>query len=250
MDVHLIDGTYELFRYFHAVPASQDSKGREIGAVRGVLRSVLSMIEHGTTHLGVATDHVVESFRNDLYSGYKTSEGVPESLLSQFPLLEEALDSMGVMVWPWGAHLPTTGPALFFLLATAWFVTMIVVSARTMAQRAVCGYHALMMLAMVWMYADTKHHHVPDHSDMHHHMGMGATGMPASRESHEWVSALNWFWFVGFVVAAIFWAYRSTGERRHGAADDWHGPLGSGAQAMAAAGMAITFGAILFQHQW
>jgi len=100
MDVHLIDGTYELFRYFHAVPASQDSKGREIGAVRGVLRSVLSMIEHGTTHLGVATDHVVESFRNDLYSGYKTSEGVPESLLSQFPLLEEALDSMGVMVWP------------------------------------------------------------------------------------------------------------------------------------------------------
>jgi 5'-3' exonuclease len=100
MDVHLIDGTYELFRYFFAVPAAQDLIGREIGAVRGVLRSVLSMIEQGATHLGVATDHVIESFRNNLYSGYKTSEGVPLSLLSQFPILEEALDSMGVMVWP------------------------------------------------------------------------------------------------------------------------------------------------------
>jgi 5'-3' exonuclease len=100
MDVHLIDGTYELFRYFFAVPASSDAKGREIGAVRGVLTSVLSMIERGTTHLGVATDHVVESFRNDLYAGYKTSEGVAPELLSQFPVLEEALQSMGVMVWP------------------------------------------------------------------------------------------------------------------------------------------------------
>jgi 5'-3' exonuclease len=100
MDVHLIDGTYELFRYFFAVPAAQDLIGREIGAVRGVLRSILSMIEQGATHLGVATDHVIESFRNNLYSGYKTSEGVPLSLLSQFPILEEALDSMGVMVWP------------------------------------------------------------------------------------------------------------------------------------------------------
>jgi 5'-3' exonuclease len=100
MDVHLIDGTYELFRYFFAVPAAQDLNGREIGAVRGVLRSVLSMIEQGATHLGVATDHVIESFRNNLYSGYKTSEGVPPSLLSQFPILEEALDSMGVMIWP------------------------------------------------------------------------------------------------------------------------------------------------------
>ncbi len=100
MDVHLIDGTYELFRHFYAVPAALDGNGREIGAVRGVLRSVLSMIERGATHLGVATDHVVESFRNELYAGYKTSEGVPETLLSQFPILEEALDAMGVMVWP------------------------------------------------------------------------------------------------------------------------------------------------------
>lgn len=100
MNVHLIDGTYELFRHFFAVPASADINGQEIGAVRGVLTSVLSMIERGATHLGVATDHVVESFRNDLYPGYKTSEGVAPELLSQFPIVEEALAAMGVVVWP------------------------------------------------------------------------------------------------------------------------------------------------------
>jgi 5'-3' exonuclease len=100
MDVHLIDGTYELFRHFYAVPASADVHGQEVGAVRGVVTSVLSMIERGATHIGVATDHVVESFRNDLYPGYKTSEGVPQELLSQFPILEDALQAMGVVVWP------------------------------------------------------------------------------------------------------------------------------------------------------
>jgi 5'-3' exonuclease len=100
MDVHLIDGTYELFRHFYAVPPAADVNGREVGAVQGVLRSVLSMIERGATHVGVATDHVVESFRNELYAGYKTSEGVDARLLIQFPILEEALESMGVMVWP------------------------------------------------------------------------------------------------------------------------------------------------------
>ena len=100
MDVHLVDGTYELFRHFYAVPSAADVNGQEIGAVRGVLTSVLSMIERSATHLGVATDHVVESFRNDLYPGYKTSEGVPQELLSQFPILEEALEAMGVVVWP------------------------------------------------------------------------------------------------------------------------------------------------------
>jgi len=100
MNVHLIDGTYELFRHFFAVPPASDVHGQEIGAVRGVLHSVLSMIEQGATHIGVATDHVVESFRNDLYPGYKTSEGVPPELLSQFPVLEEALEAMGVVVWP------------------------------------------------------------------------------------------------------------------------------------------------------
>ncbi len=100
MNVHLVDGTYELFRHFFAMPAAADMNGQEIGAVRGVLTSVLSMIERGATHIGVATDHVVESFRNDLYPGYKTSEGVAPELLSQFPVLEEALEAMGVKVWP------------------------------------------------------------------------------------------------------------------------------------------------------
>src|SRR5215471_18138735 len=100
MKVHLVDGTYELFRHFFAVPSASDTNGQEVGAVRGVLNSVLSMIEDGATHIGVATDHVIESFRNDLYPGYKTSEGVAPELLSQFPILEEALQAMGILVWP------------------------------------------------------------------------------------------------------------------------------------------------------
>ena len=100
LNVYLIDGTYELFRHYYAVPSAKNDHGQEIAAVRGVLSSVLSMLESGATHLGVATDHVVESFRNDLYPGYKTAEGVPPDLLSQFPILEEALQSMGVQVWP------------------------------------------------------------------------------------------------------------------------------------------------------
>jgi 5'-3' exonuclease len=100
MNVYLIDGTYELFRHFFAVPSATDVNGQEVGAVRGVVASVLSMLDRGATHIGVATDHVVESFRNDLYAGYKTSEGVPPELLSQFPILEEALDTIGVLVWP------------------------------------------------------------------------------------------------------------------------------------------------------
>jgi len=100
VNIHLVDGTYELFRHFFAVPKAVDDNGQEIAAVRGVLSSVLSMIEEGVTHIGVATDHVVESFRNDLYAGYKTSEGVPPELLSQFPILEQALEAMGIVVWP------------------------------------------------------------------------------------------------------------------------------------------------------
>jgi 5'-3' exonuclease len=100
VEVHLVDGTYELFRHFFAVPSKQDASGQEIGAVRGVLSSILSMINGGATHIGVATDHVIESFRNDLWPGYKTSEGVAPELLSQFPILEEALQGLGVAVWP------------------------------------------------------------------------------------------------------------------------------------------------------
>jgi len=99
-DVYLVDGTYELFRHFYAVPSRRDANGVEVGAVRGVLTSVLGMINRGATHIGVATDHVIESFRNRLWRGYKTSAGVDPNLLAQFPLLEEGLVALGVRVWP------------------------------------------------------------------------------------------------------------------------------------------------------
>ncbi len=99
-DVHLVDGTYELFRYFFAVPQRRDADGIEVGAVHGVLTSILGMINRGATHVGVATDHVIESFRNRLWPGYKTGAGIDPALLSQFPLLEEGLAAMGLTVWP------------------------------------------------------------------------------------------------------------------------------------------------------
>ena len=100
MEIYLIDGTYELFRHYYALPSAQDVTGREVAAVRGVLASVLGMIKAGATHIAVATDHVIESFRNELWPGYKTSEGVEPDLLAQFPLLEEVLSAAGVVVWP------------------------------------------------------------------------------------------------------------------------------------------------------
>jgi 5'-3' exonuclease len=100
LDVHLVDGTYELFRHYYAVPSARDRNGREVGAVRGVLSSILGMINAGATHVGVATDHVIESFRNRLWSGYKTGAGIEPALLSQFQLLEDALSALGVVVWP------------------------------------------------------------------------------------------------------------------------------------------------------
>jgi 5'-3' exonuclease len=100
MDVHLVDGTYELFRHFHAVPRSRDAAGREVAAVRAVVGSIRGMIERGASHVAVATDHVIESFRNDLWAGYKTGDGIDPDLLSQFPLLEDALAEAGIVVWP------------------------------------------------------------------------------------------------------------------------------------------------------
>ena len=100
LQIHLLDGTYELFRHFHAMPRARDDQGREVAAVRGVIRSVLGMIKGGTTHIGVATDHVIESFRNDLWRGYKNGAGIDPDLLSQFTLLEDTLYAMGVVVWP------------------------------------------------------------------------------------------------------------------------------------------------------
>jgi 5'-3' exonuclease len=100
LDIHLVDGTYELFRHYYALPSARGSDGREVAATRGVLASVLGMVKGGATHIAVATDHVIDSFRNALWPGYKTAEGVEPDLLAQFPLLEDVLSAAGIVVWP------------------------------------------------------------------------------------------------------------------------------------------------------
>jgi len=100
MVIHLVDGTYELFRHFYGLRRFNKGNDKPFGAVAGVLHTVLQMIEKGATHVGVATDHVIESFRNELWAGYKTSEGMEPALFAQFHPLEEALAAMGVAVWP------------------------------------------------------------------------------------------------------------------------------------------------------
>jgi 5'-3' exonuclease len=99
LDAFLVDGTYELFRHYFAVPSALDQDGNEVGAVLGVVGSILAMLDDGVTHIGVATDHVIESFRNRLWPGYKTAAGVPEKLLGQFGALEAALEALGVKLW-------------------------------------------------------------------------------------------------------------------------------------------------------
>src|ERR1700730_17481239 len=98
--VFLVDGTYELFRHYYGVPSHRTAEGAEVAATRGVLSSMLQLLADGVTHLGVATDHVIESFRNDMWPGYKSSAGVDPILLGQFGLLEVALEALGVRVWP------------------------------------------------------------------------------------------------------------------------------------------------------
>jgi len=100
MEVVLIDGTYELFRHYYALPSAKDTDGNEVAAVRGVVHSILAMITGGARYVGVATDHVIESFRNELWPGYKTGAGIEPDLYAQFPLLEEALAAAGIAVWP------------------------------------------------------------------------------------------------------------------------------------------------------
>ena len=119
VDVYLIDGTYELFRHYFALPSLRDRDGREVAAVRGVVNSVLGMISSGTTHVGVATDHVIESFRNRMWSGYKTGAGIEPDLLSQFPLLEQALSALGVAVWPMIEYEADDALAAAAMVATA-----------------------------------------------------------------------------------------------------------------------------------
>ena len=100
MRIHLIDGTYELFRHFFGAPSHINSKGQEVGAVRAVANSMLSMVNQGATHIGIATDHVITSFRNELYDGYKDGSDLDPVILGQFNLLEEVLDSLGFMIFP------------------------------------------------------------------------------------------------------------------------------------------------------
>jgi 5'-3' exonuclease len=100
LEIYLIDGTYELFRHYYAMPSIRDANGREIAAVRGVVASVLGMINGGVRYVGVATDHVIESFRNQLWPGYKTGDGIDPDLLAQFSLLEDALAAAGIATWP------------------------------------------------------------------------------------------------------------------------------------------------------
>ena len=119
MQVHLIDGTYELFRHFFAVPPHARADGQEVGAVRGVLASLVGLLEEGATHVGVATDHVIESFRNDLYPGYKTGAGIDPALRSQFDPLEETLAAAGFAVWPLVEYEADDGLAAAAALAAA-----------------------------------------------------------------------------------------------------------------------------------
>jgi 5'-3' exonuclease len=100
LNVHLVDGTYELFRHYHALPGARLPDGTEVAAVRAVLASLLGMINRGATHVAVATDHVIESFRNRMWPGYKTGAGIQPDLLSQFPLLEQGIAALGIVVWP------------------------------------------------------------------------------------------------------------------------------------------------------
>jgi 5'-3' exonuclease len=100
LKIYLIDGTYELFRHYYALPSAKDQDGFEVAAVRGVLASLLGMIKDGATYIAVATDHVIESFRNGLWLGYKTGAGIEPALLAQFSLLEEVLSAAGIVVWP------------------------------------------------------------------------------------------------------------------------------------------------------
>lgn len=119
LTVHVVDGTYELFRQFFARPSHRNADGEEVGATRGVLRSMVTLLEDGATHIGVATDHVIESFRNELYDGYKTGEGMDEDILSQFGPLEEGLRAVGLATYPMVEYEADDGMAALAALAAA-----------------------------------------------------------------------------------------------------------------------------------
>lgn len=164
--------------------------------------------------------------------------------------------AMAVMAWPRGAELPTVAPMVFFLLAACWFVWAVVAMAR---HRAVNGYHVAMMLAMAWMYAAMNGAVLPgrsgahDHSDTADmtmgadhvdHMQMAGMGSPSSTPAH-WITGVNWFWTVGFAVAALVWTYWYFVVRQSRPGEGAHRHFGIACQAMMAAGMAVMFGTML-----
>ncbi|MGO9654217.1 DUF5134 domain-containing protein [Mycobacterium sp.] len=156
--------------------------------------------------------------------------------------------AMVVMAWPWSTRLPTTGPAVFFLLAAVTFAAMAIFAVRTTSRRELYFYHGLMMLATAWMYAIMDRHLMPAGSSTQPDMSMpgmdmSAMNMPATHETPLWVSAVGWIGAAGFAVAAVFWTYRYFNERQH---ETLRRSLGDLGQAMMAAGMAILFLATLF----
>ncbi|MDI3313126.1 MAG: DUF5134 domain-containing protein [Mycobacterium sp.] len=167
--------------------------------------------------------------------------------------------AMAVMAWPWSAGFPTTGPAVFFLLAAMWFAATAIATARTATQRGVCGYHGLMMLAMAWMYALMNGHLLPVRSGTQHRasldtpmpgMDIARMNMSAGGASPSWVSAVNWIGTLGFALAAVFWMSRVVRTRRNPKRRPHAsecGPPGHSAlaQAVIAAGMSIMFGATI-----
>ncbi|MGB5756453.1 MAG: 5'-3' exonuclease H3TH domain-containing protein, partial [Acidimicrobiales bacterium] len=119
LTVHVVDGTYELFRQFFARPSHENADGLDVGGARGVLRSMLTLLEDGATHVGVATDHVIESFRNDLYDGYKSGEGLDPAILAQFQPLEDGLRAIGVATYPMVEYEADDGMASLAAMASA-----------------------------------------------------------------------------------------------------------------------------------
>ncbi|ORB84918.1 hypothetical protein B1987_15235 [Mycobacterium kansasii] len=161
--------------------------------------------------------------------------------------------AMTVMVWPWGAHAPTTAPAAFFLLAAGWFVALTVVSAKTMAQWAAGTYHASMMLAMAWMYVVMNGHLLPGSSVTRQPTeismpGMDTSAMPMTVDGAQpaWVDSVNWLWFLAFTAAATVWAFMSVNGRRRGGDVSSREVLAQAGRISMALAMAIVFGAPLF----
>lgn len=160
--------------------------------------------------------------------------------------------AMVVMAWPWGARLPTAWPKVFFIVAAIWFVAIAVISARTVAERRVFGYHALMMVSMVWMY-NLANHRVPSGGDYPTPlstsmpvMDVCVTMAPASSAMPRSTVAINWLWFVGFAIAAVVWIFRATRRRLDDGPQSWNSSLAGISEALMAAGMAIMFGAMVF----